>query len=75
MDGPIFGSEGQQIGFRQGMEVFDLNGTKRFDVDLAGNLLNPLNRIVEGHLQPADVSLPNERSLDHLFEELQAKLI
>jgi len=67
MNGPIYGSKAQEIGYRQGMEVFNLRKEKLFDIDLSGNLIDPITKKIAGHLQPVDASIPKEKSLDHLF--------
>lgn len=66
MDGPIYGSKAQEIGYRRGMEIFNLKHEKIFDVDLSGNLIDPITKKIRGHLQPAG-AMPPDKSLDDLF--------
>lgn len=66
MDGPIYGSKAQQIGYRRGIEVFSLKHEKIFDVDSSGNLIDPFTKMVRGHLQPAG-AVPPDKSLDDIF--------
>ena len=67
MDGYIYGSIGQCIGYRRGTELFNWEDQKIFDVDVSGNLISPLTKKIEGHLQPFHPAIPHEKSLDHFF--------
>ena len=67
VDDPIYGSKGQQIGYRRGSEVFNLEGKKHFNVDTSGKLIDPKTGSTAGYLQPPGAVAP-DRSLDRLFE-------
>ena len=63
----IYGSKGQHVGWRRGMEILNLKEEKLFDLDPANRLIDPATQKVAGYLQPVGV-VPTDKSLDHLFE-------
>ena len=68
VDDIIRGSKGQQIGYRRGMEAFNLDDKKIFDIDLSGNLIDPITKTIKGHLRPTYTTTLSDSSLDRLFE-------
>src|SRR5262249_41591662 len=63
----VYGSKGQHIGWRRGMEILNLKKEKLFEVDPANRLIDPVTKKVAGYLQPVGDVSP-DKSLDHLFE-------
>ena len=62
----IYGSKGQHIGWRRGMEILNLKEEKLFELDLANRLIDPATKVA-GYLQPVG-AVPPDGSLDKLFE-------
>ena len=67
MTNPIRNSQDEQIGFRDGDAVFDLNGKKRYELDASLNLLDPVTKEIVGHLLNTEESGAKTVEADNLF--------
>ena len=58
---PLFDNRGNHIGYRVDDEAVSLDGTKKYQVDPTGNLLDKQTGEIKGHLIPSGQYLPDGR--------------